>query len=119
MNLPEILPCPWCGHESPLSTSLVGTPRVNIGYIHCGDPACDAAGPVKPTPAEAITAWNQVAGLKAEVAKAKEDYDAIMIYFRRYGEHDIGCPMFCADEHDASCTCAFTEIVKELFGVEE
>lgn len=53
---PDTLPCPFCGERMHIEMreGLASTSR----WIVCG--SCDAAGPVKHTEAEAITAWNKV-----------------------------------------------------------
>jgi Lar family restriction alleviation protein len=50
----SLLPCPFCGStEVSLSHTVQG-----FCWVVCDVDACGAAGPMKPTPAEAASAWN-------------------------------------------------------------
>lgn len=49
---PSPLPCPFCGSTN---TRAVGSRQDR--YIQCKQ--CEADGPLKPTNAEALTAWNE------------------------------------------------------------
>jgi Lar family restriction alleviation protein len=49
-----LLPCPFCGSiEVSVSHTVQGT-----CWVVCETAACNAIGPTKPTPAEAVSAWN-------------------------------------------------------------
>lgn len=67
----DILPCPYCGNE--------GIPKIrksdytNAPQVICI--VCICSGPSKFTEAEAIAAWNEVAGLKAKLAEAERYRD--------------------------------------------
>ncbi len=60
---PEINPCPFCGEMGYLSWAGVLTDIK--GYrVYCNSSTCKVAGPLRPSPDEAIAAWNKV--LKGE-----------------------------------------------------
>ena len=49
-----LLPCPFCGStEVAVSHTVQGS-----CWVVCETDACGAIGPTKPTPAEAVSAWN-------------------------------------------------------------
>lgn len=77
-DLPAILPCPFCG-------DITGTvqPGIDDCPLFCWCESCHATGPEKPTHLEAVTAWNSVAGLKAEVERLREAMKEIA----GHGEH--------------------------------
>ena len=61
----KIKPCPWC-HQAQTQTV-----RRKMIQVWC--PACGAEGPDSATREAAIAAWNEVAGLRSEVARLKAD----------------------------------------------
>lgn len=71
-DLPELLPCPFCGEhfveeaESDVPTIHGG----NMRAVYCN--GCFAEGPTADTPADAIAAWNTRAGDK-RAREAAED----------------------------------------------
>lgn len=48
-------PCPFppCTNANPV---VIGS--VDLFWVECGDPACDARGPQRDTEEQAIEAWN-------------------------------------------------------------
>lgn len=72
-DLPELLPCPFCGEhfveeaESDVPTIHGG----NMRAVYCN--GCFAEGPTADTAAEAIAAWNTRAGDK----RARESVEAL------------------------------------------
>jgi len=70
MMMSEIKDCPWCGSKALATGHNTG---IRVWVVCTVYEDCYSSGPAKPTEAEAIAAWNEVAGLK-ELAfdKAKE-----------------------------------------------
>lgn len=64
----KLLPCPFCGGEAVLEH---GTEYAPWFEVDC--PNCDAEGPVRPTEAEAIEAWNKRAERTAKPKKGAYD----------------------------------------------
>src|SRR5690242_10497716 len=62
-----LLPCPFCGNtEVAVSHTVQGS-----CWVVCETAACGAIGPTKPTPAEAVSAWNtRVLGRRGEAGVA-------------------------------------------------
>jgi hypothetical protein len=72
--------CPWCCERTAPTDFLPGK-----WFVHCSNLLCDANGPVRDTEAEAVAAWNEVAGIvaaaRAEAPKniaAPETFAAIV-----------------------------------------
>ena len=65
-----LLPCPFCGStEVSVSHTVQGS-----CWVVCDTAACGAIGPTKPTPAEAVSAWNtRVLGVGGEVDVARPE----------------------------------------------
>jgi Lar family restriction alleviation protein len=56
-DLPKIAPCPFCGSEhTRLPTSSLSGAWY---FVECH--ACDATGPTRADPVEAVAVWNRVA----------------------------------------------------------
>lgn len=60
---PEPLPCPWCGGQAKVDREpqIRGDAVLDRYYVVCDNKDCFAAGPLRPTRAEALAAWNEVA----------------------------------------------------------
>lgn len=74
-----IAPCPWCKQSE---TCILGA--ADLHYIHCICDGCSADGPLRPTEAEAIAAWNKVAEkmarhdpMRVALEKAAEALDLV------------------------------------------
>ena len=66
-------PNPWCkGTVPPIRVSEVDEAGNNVGMKVMCFYDCNLSGPVKPTEAEAIAAWNQRAVSEQEVKRAAE-----------------------------------------------
>ena len=65
MTTTTILPCPYCEHRAEVDNWQGYRP-----LVRCGDAACNARGPECDFTDEAIIAWNRVAWLGTEIARA-------------------------------------------------
>jgi Lar family restriction alleviation protein len=74
----SLLPCPFCGStEVSLSHTVQG-----FCWVVCDVDACGAAGPMKPTPAEAASAWNtrvSAVGDEAGVALSEDSSPEVVL----------------------------------------
>jgi hypothetical protein len=66
----KIEPCPWCGTDKAKAFGPTGGGK---HYVGCAYWMCLAQGPEARTPDAAISAWNEVAGLRAEVERLKAE----------------------------------------------
>jgi Lar family restriction alleviation protein len=62
-----LLPCPFCGSiDLSVSHTIQGS-----CWVVCETATCGAIGPTKPTPAEAVSAWNtRVLGMRVDADEA-------------------------------------------------
>ncbi len=102
MSEDDILPCPFCGWETPLLHCLDAVMGMETHWVDCSE--CGASAIVAATQDEAITAWNTradpaLAAAQAEVAALKN------LLYRWQASGCPHCPGDCAGANPPSATC--------------
>ena len=76
----ELFPCPYPGCGGKAVASLFELDH----WVECGNDSYHATGPLSNSRAEAVTAWNSVAGERFIVRETQEERDASL---KRFASH--------------------------------